>query len=131
MKKESHILIVFYDSWCPLCTKIKKRIKRLDWLNKIKMESIREVDENIYGVTKEDLEKYMYAINIRTNKIVYGIDAFSAISLRIPILFPLWPILAFVSRIGIGQKLYQYFAKRRLIIPIGKCSDKTCKINYK
>ncbi|SDN27531.1 Predicted thiol-disulfide oxidoreductase YuxK, DCC family [Fictibacillus solisalsi] len=121
-------LIVFYDNWCPMCTNIKRRINRLDWCNLIQMEGIRENGiENKITVPLEELEKKMYAVIKSTGKQVSGIDALTAIAIRIPVLFPLWPFLKLSSSLGLGQKIYQYIADNRSIVPINKC-DSSCQI---
>ncbi|MBL1704318.1 DUF393 domain-containing protein, partial [Klebsiella pneumoniae] len=42
-------MIVFYDSWCPTCTAVADRTKKLDKKGKVKFVSFRD---------KEVVEKY-------------------------------------------------------------------------
>lgn len=130
MKKETFKIIVFYDNWCPMCTEIKKKIEKYDWLHLVEMVGIRNLETILIktDIPISKLEKSMHAIILRDNSIVSGIHAFTSISWRIPILIPFWPILKFSSIIGLGQKMYEYVAEKRSIVPVGKC-DTSCKIN--
>ncbi|TGA96353.1 DUF393 domain-containing protein [Sporolactobacillus shoreae] len=126
----SHLRIkVYYDGWCPVCRTIKKQVKRLDWLNLIEMVSMRE-EKNIsdINVPIEELEKRMFARSLISNKIYSDIEAFTAMILRIPLLSIFWLPLKILSILGIGRPLYDFFAKRRLIIPVGHCNDEKCLI---
>ncbi|MDE7553438.1 thiol-disulfide oxidoreductase DCC family protein [Bacillus tropicus] len=131
MKDSNFKMVVFYDGWCPLCNNIKDKIKKIDWLNSIKMVSIRSKEIKEINIPKSALEKEMYAIILKNNRIVSGAEAFLEISARIPLLIPLWPILKFLNVIGLGKKFYNLVARNRSIIPIGKCDDSTCELSYK
>ncbi|MGQ0438779.1 DCC1-like thiol-disulfide oxidoreductase family protein, partial [Bacillus sp. B-TM1] len=37
-------MIVFYDSWCPMCTAVAERTKKLDKKGKMKFVSFRDED---------------------------------------------------------------------------------------
>ncbi|MBP3972890.1 hypothetical protein KAF80_28885, partial [Bacillus sp. WL1] len=66
------------------------------------------------------------------DRIVYKekleIDAFTEITLQIPLLLIFWPLLKVSSIIGIGHKIYAFIAKNRFIIPVGKCTEESCRI---
>ncbi|MFC0187219.1 thiol-disulfide oxidoreductase DCC family protein [Fictibacillus aquaticus] len=121
-------MTVFYDNWCPMCTGIKEKIEKLDWLHAIEFVGIREdqAPERI-GVPLADLEKKMYAIIQHNGQIVSGLSAFTAISLRIPVWMAFYPFLKLSSALGIGHKVYDYIAQNRSIVPVNKC-DTSCKI---
>ncbi|WP_312755488.1 DCC1-like thiol-disulfide oxidoreductase family protein [Rummeliibacillus suwonensis] len=122
-------LTVFYDSWCPKCTAIKNKVETLDWLKLITMKSFRE-ESNIKNLKIDHflLEKEMYAQVAYNNSLVSGIEAFASMSIRIPLLMVLWIPLKVGSLIKIGQYLYNYFAQRRKIIPVGQCESNICVI---
>lgn len=128
MKKTSKKLTIFYDAWCPLCVKTKSNIKKLDWFNNIEFTSIRSETVINIDIPINQLETSMHAIINKNNKIVSGIDAFTEITLRIPLLLIFWPLLKVSSIIGIGHKIYAFIAKNRIIIPVGKCTEESCRI---
>lgn len=123
-------LTVYYDGWCPLCTGIRNRIERIDWLGRIAFASIREegVAEEL-GVPAQRLAERMHARIHKNGRLVEGIDAVAAIAAQAPPLWPLWPLLFLSARIGLGQALYDYIARRRTIIPVGACDAQGCPIH--
>lgn len=126
--KKSLEMIVLYDNWCPMCKNIKNKIKKLDWLNLITMVGFRGREEEL-EIPPKKLEREMHAIILRNNKIVSGFDAFVSISLRIPFLWLLWPLLVFFNIIRVGPKIYTFIANRRNIVPTGHCNKNgSCSI---
>ncbi len=124
------MLELFYDSWCPVCTGFRDRIARLDWLGKITFRSMRDPDAAARsGVTAEEMARRMYARDPKTGRLWAGIDAFAATAARVPLLMPLWPLLKLSSALGIGQRVYDFVAARRVIIPVGNCEDGACQIH--
>ncbi|WP_038112767.1 thiol-disulfide oxidoreductase DCC family protein [Tuberibacillus calidus] len=114
---------VYYDGWCPVCTSIMKKINKLDWFNLIQMQSFRE-DTHLQGIeiSKSNLEKRIHVRNMKTEKIYSGIDAFAVMLIRIPVLCLLWFPLKFLSIVGLGNYIYDFIAKRRIVIPVGHCN---------
>ncbi len=41
------------------------------------------------------------------------------------------PLLSLSSKIGMGQKVYDWIANGRTIFPTGSCNEKTCEIPIK
>ncbi|MFS8540784.1 MAG: DUF393 domain-containing protein [Tissierellales bacterium] len=119
-------ILVLYDSWCPICVRIKENIHKLDWFNLIELKSIRE--ENNLNIPIADLEKEVYCINLKTGKITKGIDAIASISARLPLMMLFWLPLKLSSYFVFGHKLYNYIAKNRIIIPVNSCNGDNCNI---
>lgn len=131
MFRHNFSIDVYYDSWCPLCINVTNRIKSLDWLGLIELVSIRNEDKlKEINISPDELSKRMHAIKKKNNKVLVGIDAISAMVVRLPLLFPLWIILKFFTLIGVGHSVYDFIATRRKIVPVGKCKDDVCKINH-
>ncbi|MBP3039293.1 DUF393 domain-containing protein [Bacillaceae bacterium Marseille-Q3522] len=118
-------IIVYYDDWCPLCISIKKKIEKLDWFHLVKCCGIREEDIEI---PLSQLVQRLHVKIVKKNKVVSGMSALIAISWRLPLTVPFWPILKLVKAIGIGDYIYNYIARKRKIVPVGKC-DADCKMN--
>lgn len=128
MRGKGNNIIVFYDSWCPICKRVKSNIEKLDWLNQVKLISIRSEDIRHLEIPLKELEKSMYCIYSKNNRIVSGIDAIAAIVIRLPLLSPLWPFIKLSSILGLGQKIYGYIARTRRIVPVNNCEDNSCRI---
>lgn len=70
-------MIVFYDSWCPMCTAVAERTKKLDKKGKVKFVSFRDEDVvEKYELSQElqsKMEQRLYIL-----KIISGMTAFIA-----------------------------------------------------
>lgn len=123
------LLEVYYDGWCPLCTGIRKRLERWDWLHVLQFYSIRELQtsEQI-SVPMEQLVSTMHVREIRSGRIRSGIEAVFVLSVRVPILIPFSPFIWLSMKIGIGSKVYKYIASRRTIVPAGQCDHNSCEL---
>ncbi|MDB4893756.1 MAG: hypothetical protein JWN15_18 [Firmicutes bacterium] len=122
---------VYYDGWCPLCTALRARLERLDWLGRLQWRSIREEGTAAaLGVPMARLEQRMHVRHPQTGIVVDGIWAVAAVAARLPALAPLWPVVAGAAAAGLGQPMYDYIAARRAIVPVGQCADQQCQIHH-
>lgn len=130
-------LYVFYDDWCPLCTKTKKFYENLDWLGKISFMPCR--DESLlekYMIDPEKAIRRMVAIkhkkksepNRPSFEYYEGIDTIYKMSTLIPLFWPLVPAFWFFRVIGLGTVVYDLISRKRNIIPIGQCENDACPI---
>ncbi|WP_121606025.1 DCC1-like thiol-disulfide oxidoreductase family protein [Virgibacillus sp. Bac332] len=125
-------VIVLYDGWCPFCIKSINKFRKLDWLKRIEFQSFRESSTSLpLGVDISMLERRMYSIILPTNKLENGINSINRICKNIPFLWFFVPLLSLSSKIGMGQKVYDWIANRRTIFPTGSCNEKTCEIPIK
>ncbi|HLN60505.1 MAG TPA: DUF393 domain-containing protein [Symbiobacteriaceae bacterium] len=123
------MLTVYYDGWCPMCTGIKERLERLDWLHRLTFRSMREPGaEAEAGVPLDRLVKRM-AVRWESGRTAEGIDAVAAIAARVPALMPLWPVFAVAALTPVGQRVYDCVGARRTIIPVGACEDGACSVH--
>lgn len=130
--KKKLLINVYYDSWCPMCTKVSENIKKLDKFNLITLNSIRDKDVlQSVNIPMHDLEKQMHAIRKHDGKVFVGIDAIASITARIPLWMLIWLPLKLSSLLGFGHFLYNYIAKNRKIVPVGHCENNQCDINLK
>ncbi|MWV44126.1 DUF393 domain-containing protein [Paenibacillus sp. HJL G12] len=137
-------LFVFYDNWCPMCTRTMRFYRKWDWFKRITFMPARE--EQIleqFQVDQEQALKRMVAVKY-TKKKKYrmtanaakhletqqfeGIDTIYHMSRQIPILWVLVPFLYAARILGIGAYVYDWIASSRKIIPIGQCEGDVCMI---
>ncbi|MNW31644.1 Sporulation-delaying protein SdpB [compost metagenome] len=120
-------IVVFYDSWCPICTQISVKLRNLDCFRLLQLVSLRDsVLVESYELDAEELVKRMHTVSVgKPGSEKKGIDALYQISIRIPQLWIVAPFLYIFSKLGIGGLLYDYVASRRKVIPVGNC-DQAC-----
>lgn len=101
---------------------------RLDWLGRLRFVPCRDNGWLAkYNIDPERALRRMVSVDLR--QVVHeGIDTFLQMSVRIPLLWPICPILWIARRIGVGRFLYDWLAKKRKIVPIGQCELEGCQI---
>jgi predicted DCC family thiol-disulfide oxidoreductase YuxK len=119
-------MIIFYDNFCPNCTKFANLIQKLDWLKLINIKQLRdESHTNPFPDLNLELAKQQMASY--TNKWHYGYDSLYFIFVRIPLFWLVFPFLYMLKVLGLGQFLYVQLALNRKIIPI-HCNKTSCGI---
>lgn len=119
-------MIVFYDNYCPNCTRFVNLIQKLDWLKLVEAKQLRNSkDINlVVGISKTLAEKQMASFD---GKWSYGYTTLFKIFVRIPIFWFFTPLFWFLKISGIGQIIYKELALKRKIIPI-HCDENSCQI---
>ncbi|MEJ8548114.1 DCC1-like thiol-disulfide oxidoreductase family protein [Brevibacillus borstelensis] len=120
----SQRVIVFFDGWCPMCQASVRTLKALDWFGLLRYASFREQSVcEAYGLDPQKAEQRMHSKRIGDTDLHGGIHAFIQISKRIVPMWLISPLLCLANRLGIGQKVYDFIAARRTIMPTGGCDD--------
>ncbi|EKT4550157.1 conserved hypothetical protein [Flavobacterium psychrophilum] len=119
-------LTIFYDNYCPNCTKFANHIQKIDWLNLIDFKKLR--NENHTNQFKEiNIELAKQQMASYTNKWNYGYISLYLIFLRIPLFWISIPFFWLLKVTKFGQYLYKELALKRKIIPL-HCDSETCEI---
>ncbi|MCE5169752.1 DUF393 domain-containing protein [Paenibacillus profundus] len=131
MNVRKRLLIeVYYDGWCPLCKGIRRRLERWDWLGCLRFYSIRNPEEIQHvSVSPQELEARMHVRTVHDGCMQSGIAAVHMLCTRVPLLMPISPFVWLGMKSGIGDKLYDWIATRRSIVPSGACDDQGCSIH--
>ncbi len=121
--------LVLFDGYCPFCQLSMKLLGRLDWFGTLAWRSFR-LPENVPQTTPTldplRLEEEMHLIGPKGSPILHGFEAFRYMAWRIPLLFPIAPLLYLPWVPLLGQKTYRYIAKNRFgMLP---CKDGVCTI---
>jgi predicted DCC family thiol-disulfide oxidoreductase YuxK len=119
-------LTLFYDNWCPKCTRFSQIIKQLDWLELLEIEPLRN-DLTMSNYKDIDLALAKQQMASYTNKWHYGYVSLYLIFIRLPIFWIIIPLLFILKISGLGQYLYVQLALKRKIIPI-HCDENSCRI---
>ena len=119
-------LTIFYDNYCPNCTKFSKLVQKFDWLQQIQIKQLRnESDINSFPEINLELAKQQMA-SFGT-KWHYGYNSLYYIFARIPLFWLFIPILLILKITKLGQQMYSELALKRKIIPI-HCGKEICEI---
>ncbi|WP_010094961.1 DCC1-like thiol-disulfide oxidoreductase family protein [Ornithinibacillus scapharcae] len=121
-----HKVEVYYDGYCSFCHSVKANFQKLDWLKKLSFIDFRNNEVN--GIDIDELNKRMHVKDLSTGKITIGIYGIKTILQRVPLLMPLLPFLYLLNALGLGQICYDFVAERRLIVPVGHCTESGCKL---
>ncbi|ADU50916.1 thiol-disulfide oxidoreductase DCC [Thermaerobacter marianensis DSM 12885] len=123
-------LTVYYDGWCPWCVRAARWCRRLDWLGRLDLQSFRPGAEEPAGtappLSREraaQAEAELLARASPSGRWYAGFGAILAIAQRLPLLWPVVPVLAVLEGVAAGPALYRAIARRRpVILPIpGAC----------
>lgn len=119
-------IVVFYDNWCPNCTRFIHAVKKVDWLQGIREVQLRNPDlpDQYPGL---DLQKAYQEMASYRRKWYYGYTSIYLILIKIPLAWVFIPILFILKISGMGEIIYRELAIKRKIIPI-HCTAESCEI---
>lgn len=115
-------MIIYYDSYCKLCTKSSIIWKKFDWFGRVKFISFRTLRNY-----SKDMEQKLHIYS--NNQWYIGYEALIHISKALPIIWPFLPVMYFIKWIGLGDFLYSKIAQSRTIIPVNQCGEH-CSIHH-
>ena len=121
-------LNVFYDNYCPNCTRFANLIQKLDWLHLLDIKQLRNLNHinSARGLDKNLAEKQMASFDGTWS---YGYKTLFKIFLRIPLFWLLIPVFWLLDISKLGQFLYMQLAVNRQIIPL-HCTEESCEIKH-
>lgn len=109
-------LTIYYDKFCPYCTKFAKLVQNLDWLKLIKIKQLRiEIDNTLFG--KIDLELTKQKMASFDSKWYYGYNSLYIVFIRLLLFWLFIPFLYILKLAKIGQLMYFELVVKRKIIP--------------
>ena len=119
-------ITIFYDNFCPNCTRFAKIVQKLDWLKLIEIKQLRnELHTNSFrNIDLELAKKQMASFGTKWH---YGYNSLYFIFVRLPFFWLFIPFLYILKLTNLGQILYSELAIKRKIIPI-HCDAEICGI---
>jgi predicted DCC family thiol-disulfide oxidoreductase YuxK len=121
--------IVLYDGECPLCRKTTSILKRLDWLHRLRFQNCRDaagIPANTAHLDPARMIAEMHVLAPDRKTAYSGFRAVRSIAGRVPLLWPLYPLLFIPGMPRLGQKIYLWIARNRFqLLP---CRDGVCTI---
>ncbi|UOQ42605.1 DUF393 domain-containing protein [Halobacillus salinarum] len=123
-------VIIFYDGWCPLCKNAKANLEKVDTFQLLEFENFREKSVmETYSLDQQKLEKRIQSKRINSRKHKEGISSLIQITKRTPLLWGMTLLMSAAKIIGIGDRIYDYVAQKRSIVPTGHCKDGVCPLD--
>ncbi len=115
-------IIIFYDNWCPNCTRFAKFVNRWNGLGLVEVKKLRD-NLHIRGLNANLAIKKM--ASKLGNKWFYGYLSLFLIFCRLPLLWVFVPLLWLLKVTKLGDIVYNQLAVNRKIIPL-HCNNKGC-----
>jgi predicted DCC family thiol-disulfide oxidoreductase YuxK len=121
--------VVLYDGDCPLCRKTTSILTRLDWLGHLTFHNCRDTAHIPVNTAHLDLDRMIAEMHVLTPDRTRALSGFRAvrwIAGRVPLLWPLYPLLFIPGMNRLGQRLYLWVARNRFhLVP---CRGGVCTI---
>lgn len=124
--------VVIYDGKCHFCKRQVERLHRWDGGKRLAFLSLHEPDVSRYApnLTHEQLMDRMYVIDPQGRQ-HGGAEALRYLSLRLPRLWLLAPLMRIPFSLPAWQWLYSQVAKRRYQLNKAACDEGTCHVHFK
>ncbi|HJZ58779.1 MAG TPA: DUF393 domain-containing protein [Gemmataceae bacterium] len=121
--------VVLYDGMCPLCQRSVRLLKRLDWLGMLHFQDARDTAH--LPPCEQPLEparllEQMHLVTPDRKHAHAGYAAVRWMSWRLPLLWPVAPLLYLPGMPRLGDRLYRWVARNRFnLVP---CHDGVCRV---
>ncbi|MCL6502761.1 MAG: DUF393 domain-containing protein [Pirellulales bacterium] len=122
--------VVIFDGRCRLCQAQVRRLARWDLLKRLAFISLHDPEVSLRwpDLPHDELMQNMYLVDSRGRR-YKGAAALRVLSRRLPILWPVAPLLHLPGTLGIWQWLYQQVARRRYRLGGAACDEQTCHVH--
>lgn len=124
--------VVLYDGECIFCTSQIANLRRLDGKNRLTFVSLHDpiVAEKYPDLTRDMLMEQMWIV-APDGRRFGGADGIRYLTTRLPLLYPLIPIMYFPFAMPLWRFLYRIVANSRYKIAGRSCENGTCSLHYK
>ena len=121
--------VVIYDGECQFCVRNMLRLNRWDGGNRLAFVPLQDplVAERYPDLSYQDMLSQLYLIDGRGRR-HGGAEAFRYLTLHLPRLWPLAPIMHLPFSLPLWKGLYDWVAHRRYLFGGQPCTDGTCHI---
>ncbi len=118
-------VIMLYDGHCLFCVRTAFCFRIFDWLHGIRFENIRDVEvrnTHARGISLQELDRVVH-VRMPDGTLRDSFDGIRVLLRRLPLAWPLVPVLWFPGMKHIGTPVYDFVAARRR-----RCDDESCRI---
>lgn len=120
---------VLYDGACAFCCKSIALLQKLDWLKKLDYVNVRDPAQPILHeplIAAAPLLEQMHVLPPAGHALYGGYAAIRYLAWRLPLAWPIAPLLYLPGMTWLGQKIYLAIARNRFkIIP---CEHGVCTV---
>ena len=128
-ERRGHGDLLIFDGQCRICTASMRGLNRWDWCNKLAFLSLHDpqVREICPDLSHDELMREIYLLDSRGRR-YRGIKAIRVAAGRVPVLWPIVPLLYLPGTLPLWSAAYRAFARwryrfgRRDDCPGGSCS---------
>jgi predicted DCC family thiol-disulfide oxidoreductase YuxK len=122
--------IMLYDGMCRLCLAGVRNLKRLDWLKRLHYQDCRDIDRlppSAVPLDPQRLLEEMHVVTPDRQRVHAGYAAFRFMAWRLPLTWPIAPLMYVPGIPWLGSKLYLWIARNRYdLVP---CKDGACQLH--
>jgi len=125
--------VVIFDGDCRFCEGQVRNLRRLDCCaNRLSYLSLHDarVAQRYPDLAYDDLMAQMFVVDTQGNR-YGGSDAVRYLSRRLPLLWPIMPLLHLPGTAGIWRWGYQQVAQRRYQISGKNCETDACSVHLR
>ncbi|MBI3411210.1 MAG: DUF393 domain-containing protein [Planctomycetes bacterium] len=120
---------VLFDGDCAFCQKSVAILRKLDWLHRLEYVSVREQNLPLLQtprIAQAPLTDEMHVLTPDGRELFHGFRAFRWLAWRLPVLWPIAPLLYIPGVPSLGQRIYLWIARNRFrLVP---CHGGVCTI---
>lgn len=120
---------VLYDGDCAFCRKSIGLLQKLDWLKQLSYLDVRNQDNPLLKmprIAEAPLTDEMHVLTADAGTLLHGFTALRWLAWRLPLLWPMAPLLYIPGIPSLGQRAYLWIARNRFrIVP---CHGGLCTI---
>ncbi|HVS39398.1 MAG TPA: DUF393 domain-containing protein [Gemmataceae bacterium] len=120
---------VLYDGQCPLCLRSVRILQRLDWFHRLAYLNARDRQHLPTSEAPLDPDRLLQEMHVLTpdgRRLYHGFAALRWIAWRLPLLWPVAPLLSIPGVSWLGQRLYLWIARNRFrLVP---CHGGVCTL---
>ncbi|MDZ4851601.1 MAG: DUF393 domain-containing protein [Pirellulaceae bacterium] len=122
--------VVIYDGECNFCTSMIGTLKRLDSRGALRYLSLHDpsVRVDYPDLTHEMLMAEMWLVT-RDGRRYTGADSVRYLSGKLPLLYPIAPLLYLPFCMPLWRWLYRVVARNRYRLAGRKCTDGACRLH--
>ena len=121
--------VVLYDGQCAFCQKSVALLRRLDWLHQLRFANARDPAQLPPSARPLDpvrLLEEMHVLTANGRRVYHGFAALRWLAWRLPLLWPLAPLLYLPGILPLGQRLYLWVSRNRFrLVP---CHGGVCTL---
>ena len=129
MTPDPHQAVILFDGDCPLCRRTTAILRRLDWFRRLAFHNCRDAAGTPVSTAHLDAGRMIQEMHVLTPDRKQALSGFRAvrwIAGRVPLMWPLYPLLFVPGMARLGQRLYLWVARNRFrLVP---CRDGVCTI---